>query len=154
MRTGSARRILGAMTDHNEGYRHIVVGVDGGDEAQAALAEALRLARASKGQLDVLVAVPEGAARTRSYAEIADAAAARAGDLHATTYLVDGDPAEAILRHADREHCDLIVLGCRSRVGPNPATSASTTTAVSERSRVPVLMVRRIAGDDPPASGS
>jgi nucleotide-binding universal stress UspA family protein len=143
------------MTDHSDGYRHIVVGLDGGNEAWAALDEALRLARASKGRLDVLVAVPDGSGSTQPYTDIADIAASRTGGVQATSYLVDGDPAAALLEHARREHCDLIVLGCRSRIGPTPATSASTTTAVSERSQVPVLMVRRIVGDEPaPAAGA
>jgi nucleotide-binding universal stress UspA family protein len=136
------------MTDHSDGYRRIVVGLDGGDEGWAALDEALRLARSSKGRLDLLVAVPDAAESKQPYTDIADVAAARAGGLPATTYLVDGDPAAALLEHAEREHCDLIVMGCRSRLGPTPATSASTTTAVSERSHVPILMVRHIVGDE------
>lgn len=136
------------MTDHNDGYRHIVVGLDGGSEGWAALDEALRLARSSKGRLDLLVAVPDPADSKQRYSDIADVAASRAGGVLATTYLVDGDPAAALVEHAEREHCDLIVLGCRSRLGPHPATSASTTTAVSERSHVPVLMVRHIVGDE------
>jgi nucleotide-binding universal stress UspA family protein len=139
------------MRDHSEGYQHIVVGLDGGKEAWAAFDEALRLARSSKGRLDVLVADP-GENGADEYAGIAESAAARAGDFDTATYLVGGDPAAAIVEHADREHCDLIVMGCRSRIGPHPATSASTTTAVSERSRVPVLMVRHIAGDEDVAS--
>lgn len=148
MRARIARRILRSMTDHSDGYRHIVVGLDGGNEGWAALDEALRLARSSKGRLDLLVAVPDATGGKQSYADIADVAASKAGDLAATTYLVDGDPATALLEHAEREHCDLIVMGCRSRLGPTPATSASTTTAVSERSHVPVLMVRHIVGDE------
>jgi nucleotide-binding universal stress UspA family protein len=160
MRAGRVRWILLQMRDHSEGYQHIVVGLDGGKEAWAAFDEALRLARSTKGRLDVLVADPgQNGAELRSsphvadaYARVAESAAARAGDFPTTTFLVGGDPAAAIVEHADREHCDLIVMGCRSRIGPHPATSASTTTAVSERSRVPVLMVRHIAGDSDVAS--
>jgi len=60
----------------------------------------------------------------------------------------EGTPAGTETSHppndfsAALEVSDLIVMGCRSRLGPHPATSASTTTAVSERCRVPVLMVR------------
>jgi nucleotide-binding universal stress UspA family protein len=156
MRTALASADTCRMTDQSEGYQHIVVGLDGGKEAWAAFDEALRLARSSKGRLDVLVADPgPNGADLRSsppvadaYARIAESAAARAGDVPTTTFLVGGDPATAIIEHADNEQCDLIVMGCRSRIGPHPATSASTTTAVSERSRVPVLMVRHISGDE------
>jgi nucleotide-binding universal stress UspA family protein len=155
MRTARASADTFRMTDHSEGYQHIVVGLDGGKEAWAAFDEALRLVRSSKGRLDVLVADPgPNGADLRSppvadaYARIAESAAARAGDVPITTFLVGGDPAVAIIEHADKEQCDLIVMGCRSRIGPHPATSASTTTAVSERSRVPVLMVRHISGDE------
>jgi nucleotide-binding universal stress UspA family protein len=146
------------MTDHSEGYQHIVVGLDGGNEAWAAFDEALRLARSSKGRLDVLVADPgQNGADLRSspadaYARIAESAAARAGDYPTTTVLLGGDPAAAIIEHAEKEQCDLIVMGCRSRLGPHPATSASTTTAVSDRSRVPVLMVRHITDDEEAAA--
>jgi nucleotide-binding universal stress UspA family protein len=142
------------MTDHSEGYQHIVVAVDGGDEAWAAFDEAIRLARSSKGRLDVLVADPTGRTEARlpspradAYAQIALSATARAGAFATTTFVVCGDPAGAIVEHADEERCDLIVMGCRSRIGSRGATPPSTTTAVSERSRVPVLLVRQIADD-------
>jgi nucleotide-binding universal stress UspA family protein len=136
------------MTDHRGGYRHIVVALDGGNEAWAALDEAVRLARSSQGRLDLLVAVPVGSPAADDYAHLAESAALRAGAFPATTFLVDGDPAAAIIEHADKEQCDLIVMGCRSRLGPHPATSASTTTAVAERACVPILMVRHIEGND------
>jgi nucleotide-binding universal stress UspA family protein len=136
------------MTDLNEGYRHIVVALDGGDEAWAAFDEALRLARSSRGRLDVLVADPGGSTLTDTPAQIAASAVARAGQYPAQTFVVAGDPAAAILAHVAAEGCDLIVMGTRSRIGPHPATSASTTTAVSDRTHVPVLMVRHIRGDE------
>jgi nucleotide-binding universal stress UspA family protein len=156
MRAPPAEADTRRMTDHSEGYHHIVVAVDGGDEAWAAFDEAIRLARSSKGRLDVLIADPsaQNGAEVRSsrgaeaYPRIAESATARAGDFATTTFIVGGDPAVAIVEHADEERCDLIVMGCRSRIGPHAATSASTTTAVSERSRVPVLLVRQIAGDE------
>jgi nucleotide-binding universal stress UspA family protein len=143
------------MTDHSAGYHHIVVGLDGGTEAWAAFDEAIRLARSSQARLDVLVADParhdEDALRSTPSAadlQIADAAVARAGDVVASTFLVGGDAVTALVGHADEQQCDLIVMGCRSRLGPHPATSASTTTGVAARSRVPVLMVRHIVGDE------
>ncbi len=133
------------MTDRGNGYQHIVVALDGGKEAWAAFDEAVRLARSSSGRLDVLVAVPETSARADADASIARVAVARAGAYPTTTFVVEGDPADAIIDHVEQQHCDLIVMGCRSRIGPHPATSASTTTAVSDRSHVPVLLVRHIA---------
>jgi nucleotide-binding universal stress UspA family protein len=147
------------MTDRSDGFQHIVVALDGGDEAWAAFDQALRLARSSNGRLDVLVADPTNPHDpAAAYAHIAEAAVARAGSFPTRTFVVAGDPAAAILGHAEQARCDLIVMGCRARIGPHPATSASTTTAVSDRCRVPVLMVRHIAGDvdatgeGPPAS--
>jgi nucleotide-binding universal stress UspA family protein len=137
------------MTDDSGGYQHIVVALDGGNESWAAFDEALRLARASKGRLDALVAVPEGDGG--DLAGVAEQAASRAGTYPATMFVVAGEPAAAIVRHAEQQHCDLIVMGCRSRIGAHPARSASTTTAVSDRTRVPLLMVRHI-GDETPAA--
>jgi nucleotide-binding universal stress UspA family protein len=140
------------MTDHRDGYQHIVVALDGGAEAWAAFDEAARLARSSNGRLDILVADPDapndGRGRSaRHCSHVAETAVARASDVPATAFVVNGEPASAIVEHADREHCDLIVMGCRSRLGSHPATSASTTTAVSDHTRVPVLLVRQISGD-------
>jgi nucleotide-binding universal stress UspA family protein len=137
------------MADRSAGFQHIVVALDGGDEAWAAFDQALRLARSSNGRLDVLVADPAGPHGPGvTYTQIAESAVARAGSFPARTFVVTGDPAAAILGHAEQAHCDLIVMGCRSRIGSHPATSASTTTAVSDRCRVPVLMVRHITGDE------
>jgi nucleotide-binding universal stress UspA family protein len=136
------------MTDNSGGYQHIVVALDGGDEAWAAFDQAFRLARSTNGLLDALVVVPGASARASANANIAGPAIARAGAFPITTFVVEGDPADAILDHVEQQHCDLIVMGCRSRVGPHPATSASTTTAVSDRSHVPVIMVRHIPGDE------
>ena len=143
------------MADRSDGFQHIVVALDGGDEAWAAFDQALRLARSSGGRLDVLVADPSSQhAPEAAYAQIAESAVARAGSFPAQTFVVAADPATAILEHAERAGCDLIVMGCRARIGRHPATSASTTTAVSERCRVPVLMVRHISGDEDATGGA
>ena len=136
------------MKARSDGYQHVVVALDGGEEAWAAFDEALRLARSSQGQLDALIALPAGSDRADAHALIAPLAAARADGYPAAIFVVEGDPADAILEHVEQHRCDLIVMGCRSRIGSHPATSASTTSAVSERAHVPVLMVRHISGSD------
>ena len=137
------------MQDTGAGYRHIVVALDGGDESWAALREAIRLARTAHAALDLLVAVPPGAAPSvlEAHHAIARDAMARTRRLPATSYVVEGDPDSAIVEHADSHGCDLIVMGCRSGLGPGGPPTDSITTAVSQRARIPVLIVRNL-GDD------
>lgn len=153
-RSPDARRAglpdTGAMDEDAQGYRHIVVALDGGNESWAALHEAVRIARSSQARLDLLVAIPDGApAGAREASEdVARRAASRAGDLPVMRYVVEGDPATAIVDHADTLRCDLIVMGCRSRIAPSEKLGESVTTAVSQRARVPVLVVRHIGDDE------
>jgi nucleotide-binding universal stress UspA family protein len=100
------------MTDHTGGYQHIVVVLDAGNESWAAFDEALRLARASKGRFDALVAVPDGDGH--DLAGVAEQAASRAGTYPATMFVIAGEPAAAIVRHAEQQHCDLIARASRS----------------------------------------
>jgi nucleotide-binding universal stress UspA family protein len=58
--------------------------------------------------------------------------------------LVDkGDhPYEAILRHAKKAKCDLIVMGSHGRTGLASILLGSETSKVLTHSKIPVLVVR------------
>jgi nucleotide-binding universal stress UspA family protein len=55
--------------------------------------------------------------------------------------IVNGDPAEEILKAARRLKADLIVMGTQGRRGPKRLFFGSTADAVLRRSTVPVLVV-------------
>jgi len=71
-----------------------------------------------------------------------DLAAAPA--LHVAT----GDPADEIVRFADREHMDVIVMGTHGRTGVRKAFFGSTAARVLKRATTPLLMVPAPHGVD------
>ncbi len=147
------------MTEQRAGYTRILVAVDGSRESSAALEEAVRLARASHARLDLLAVVSMRSAATwaassqpvdvveRLFADVKDVSPALFDGLSATAFLAEGDPGAAIVAHAAAHGNDLIVMGCRSRIGPVPLPTPSTTSAVMRNVHVPVLVVRRIDED-------
>jgi nucleotide-binding universal stress UspA family protein len=56
--------------------------------------------------------------------------------------LEDGDPCEVILRTAEEDHCDLIVLGTHGRTGLSRAILGSIAEQVLRRASCPVLTMR------------
>jgi nucleotide-binding universal stress UspA family protein len=140
-------------------YQSIVVGTDGSETAQRAVAEATRLAKALGGQVHLvsayeplrgarIVGAPEAAAMVwdvqpdavvRSVADQA-AAAVRIGGAEAKVHIVTGDPADALLEIAEQENADLIVVGNRGMHGVTRVLG-SVPNKVSHRARCSVLIV-------------
>lgn len=60
--------------------------------------------------------------------------------------LVDGSPAREIVRYAEDEGCDLVVMGTHGRGGIDRLLLGSVAERVVRSSNVPVLTIR--AGDD------
>lgn len=56
--------------------------------------------------------------------------------------LVTGDPADEIVRVADQEKCDLIVIGTHGRTGLRRLLMGSVAEAVVRRANCPVLTVK------------
>lgn len=57
----------------------------------------------------------------------------------------DGEPAEEILRVADEEHCNLIVMGTQGKTGLERLLLGSVAEQVMRRARCPLLAVRPAA---------
>ena len=57
-------------------------------------------------------------------------------------HLVTGEPAEAIVRLAESEQCDLIVMGTHGRKGLSRLLMGSVAEAVVRRSHCPVMTLR------------
>lgn len=146
-------------------YGSIVVGTDGSETAQRAVAEATRLAKALGDKIQLvaayeplrgarIVGAPEGAAKVwdlkpdsavESVVEQA-AAAVRMGGVEVIAHTVTGDPADALLEVAERENAGLIVVGNRGMHGMKRVLG-SVPNKVSHRASCSVLIVSTDAAD-------
>jgi nucleotide-binding universal stress UspA family protein len=148
-------------------YRRILVAVDGSPAAAKGLREAIRLAKAQNARLFILHVVNkfyvyasmegaglaadlpamlrEGGKRILAKAE----AAAQKGNIRPTILMretVGGPTADPILREAQRQRADLIVLGTHGRRGLRRLVMGSDAEQVVRTARVPVLLVRARPG--------
>jgi nucleotide-binding universal stress UspA family protein len=140
-------------------YEAIVVGTDGSETAQRAVAEATRLAKALESELHLVsayeplrgvrvVGAPEGSAEAwavppdaKVQAVVDEAAAAcRLSGVGVKSHTVTGDPADALLEIAERQKADLIVVGSRGMHGVTRVLG-SVPNKISHRARCNVLIV-------------
>ncbi len=141
-------------------FKNILVGVDRSEHAQAALREAIDIARTQQSSITVIVAystvmpwgpvsplpqiaVDDFVAGVRLDAQtIADETAALIPkEVKSQVLLVDCPPAQALLDEAATGHHDLIVVGSRGRGDATSLLLGSVSHAVLHHSRVPVLIV-------------
>jgi nucleotide-binding universal stress UspA family protein len=143
-------------------YKRILVPTDGSEITQRAVAAAVGLAKALGAEIFTLCVkepFPYGAvaemqptppqeffdAQERTAARhvraVMDACDAAGIVCHAQT--VEGlQPWEAIVEHAAKERCDLIVMGSHGRKGLASLFLGSETRDVLSHSKVPVLLIR------------
>ncbi|MGD1053317.1 MAG: universal stress protein [Candidatus Dormibacteria bacterium] len=141
-------------------FHSILVPVDGSAHADAALTQAVDLARCQRARITLLSAwrpfvwyggavAPVGVdveqleseveAETRN---IAEAARGRVPEgIEVDTAIVCERPADAIIHEVERGGHDLIVMGSRGRGGLRSLLLGSVSTSVLHRSRVPVMVV-------------
>jgi len=138
----------------------IVVGTDGSDSAQRAVAEAIRMAEALNAEIHLVSAfeplrgakiagAPEGAAKV--WAPLPDAtvektlteaaAAVRFRGLEVSTHAVEKDPADALVEVADEVGASMIVVGNRGMHGARRLMLGNVPNKVSHRARCNVLIV-------------
>ena len=133
----------------------ILVGYDGSSEADRALDLAAELARASRGTLIIEHVVSIGAeayaagvldldALEAALGKMLDGAVERANraGVTATKVLSRGDVATTILREAERERVDLIVVGSLGRGRMARMLMGSVADKLVRAAPVPVLVVR------------
>ncbi len=140
-------------------YKSIVVGTDGSETGERAVAEATALAEAVGAKIHVvsayegvrgakIVGAPAGAQKVwevRPDAEvnnIVDQAVAkiRARDVEVQAHTLETDPVDALLKVAEKESADLIVVGSRGMHGAGRVLG-SVPNKVSHRARCSVLIV-------------
>ena len=144
-------------------YRNILLAVDGSAYGNGTIPYAMRLARETGARITAIhVTRPRvemaigklGAffmsdAYTKSAAQQADAvldtvkrAAGAAGVSLSQVRVEHEHPWEAIVRAADEEKCDLILMASHGHKGITGLLLGSETTKVLSHSRVPVLIWR------------
>lgn len=138
----------------------IVVGTDGSDTAKQAVAEATRLAKALGAELQVvssykplrgakIVGAPEGAVKV--WGPMMDvevdailnqaAAAAKAQGVEVAIHAVEGDPADALLKVADKVGASTIVVGNQGMHGAKRFVLGAVPNEISHKARCNVLIV-------------
>ena len=141
----------------------IVVGTDGSETASQAVRQAIDLARALEGRVELVSAyepvsnqrlreeaqqVPQDVqwmvnpredveATLRDAARLAEDAGVQVG-----TYARQGDPADAILDVAEEQRADLIVVGNKGMTGAKRFLLGSVPNKVSHHAPCSVLIVR------------
>lgn len=137
-------------------YRKILVGYDGSPSAKNALVTACRLARTTGSWLKVVASIPEYAGDLelvgisnikeaiegpgRALLEEAKGIAARE-NAHILTNLEQGEPFERIVRVAEEEQCDLIVMGRRGTTRLERELIGGVTARVIGHTTKDVLVV-------------
>lgn len=140
-------------------YASIVVGTDGSESAQRAVAEATRLAKALGGELHLVSAfepqrgvriagAPTEAAKIWTPTPDADVqtviheaeATVKMSGVAVKSHTVTGDPADALLKVAEQEKADLIVVGNRGMHGV-ARVLGSVPNKVSHHAHCNVLIV-------------
>ena len=138
-------------------FERILLATDGSPDAKEALAYARDLALRDGAQVIIVQAfrpVPTSLGEpwggqiivrhTTAAREIANEAAQelRKAGLEPIVEVLEGPPADAILRVADVRQCDLIVMGCRGYSILTSLLLGSVSHRVLAHAHAPVLIVR------------
>jgi nucleotide-binding universal stress UspA family protein len=144
-------------------FSAIVVGTDGSDTAQKAVAQAIDLASRLDAVVHVVSAyepVPEQRLRTEAREVPSDlqwiinpredvdatlesaAEQLRAAGVPVETYARQGDPADAILDVAEERNADLIIVGNKGMTGAKRFLLGSVPNKVSHHAPCSVLIIR------------
>ena len=136
-------------------FRKLLVAMDGSEQANAALRIAVDLAQHYRASLGLLHAFPHVsdllgtveyenliAERASAGEALLDAARNQVGDtVPVETQLIEGPPAQAILRVAHEDGYGMIVMGSRGRGQIAGALLGSVSHTVAQRAHCPVLIV-------------
>ena len=146
-------------------FRSIVVGTDGSDTATQAVRQAIELARAVGARIDLVSAYePVSDARLREQSiqvpedlqwmvnprdDVqatlhAAASEIRAAGVEVEVFVLQGDPADAILDVAEERGSDLIVIGNKGMTGAKRFLLGSVPNKVSHHAPCSVLIIRTV----------
>jgi len=162
-RTGLSRLLMGSVTARVIGhspvnvlvvprgvtlsFQKILVGSDGSPGSLVAWEEALGIAKKQRSSL-IAASVARGDAEVVLAEEILRelAAAAAAQGIAVETLTLKGRPDAALLKTAQEQQVNLIIMGSHGRTGLARLLMGSTTERVIGQSPCPVLVVKRARG--------
>ncbi len=136
--------------------KSILVSTDFSTCSESALAMATALARDSgaklfivhveeiplaTGSAEYLYSVPEPA--TAELKKLLSEVVPKDPNIPYEHHLLAGDPAEAIIRMAEQENIDMIVIGSHGRTGLTRLLMGSVAEAIVRRATCPVLTVKQ-----------
>jgi nucleotide-binding universal stress UspA family protein len=141
----------------------VVVGTDGSPNAEAALRQAAKIAKAEGAAVHVVTAYPDiptygesiasSAKRDRiDLREVAEQVLTRvegeleADGLEVVTDAREGDPAKVILDVAKEQDADLIVVGARGLTGLRRFLLGSVSSKLSHHADCSLMIVREKSG--------
>ena len=134
---------------HAMTIERILVGVDGSEDSRRALEWAAELAAPLGAEvvavhaLGLLEHLEAGADLVSVFEERWCAPLAEHPEVRARRVVEDGPPAMVLLRLADQEEADLVVVGSRGVGGFDELLLGSTSTQVTHHARVPVTVIPR-----------
>ena len=139
----------------------ILVPVDGSQHAKKALERAITQAKMSGSSITVMYVVHTrvyGAAQEAGFVTIAPLirdleeygnrilqearATGQAAGIDTNTFLVHGLPADEMVKKAETEKYDMIVIGSRGRTTAKSLLLGSVSNRVSHQAKCPVLIVK------------
>ena len=144
-------------------FKHILIATDGSDRSERSIKLGVELARTTGAKVTAVMAtwpIPpiyvEGAGsivrneeleqNARDFAKrclaVASEAAHLAGVACETVHAIETRPHEAIVRTAEANHCDLIVMASHGRSGASAVLLGSETQKVLAHTKLPVLVTR------------
>ena len=131
-----------------------LVGIDGSPESLAALDGVVRLIGPRLGRLTLAAVLEHGYEKTtagideekRARARL-ETAAKSVSPVSAETVLLQGQPADALSRHVEREGHDVIAIGSRGR-GASKVFLGSVATRLARQSPTAVLIVSGVAREE------
>jgi universal stress protein A len=122
--------------------RQIVVATDFSPHSEHAFEAALALAAHFGARLHVLHVAPHEREREAAIARLEALAAERLTAADSTVVVTSGVPASEIVRYADREKADLIVMGTHGRTGLAHVLRGSVAEQVVRHGPCKVLTIR------------
>lgn len=143
----------------SELFKKIVIATDGSEYSANAINYAVELARISESKIfaiyvvdtGVFMSIPMDVAWMNMYemlkkegdeATAMVESAARAANVEIECFTVEGHPAEEIIKLADNNSADIIIMGTLGKSGLDRFLLGSVAEKVSRISRIPVMIVR------------
>lgn len=134
------------MTDSTAIHiREILFASDFSPHSDHALDAALTLAQHFGARLHLLHVVDHSREQEAARARLRALAEARVAAVEFTVAIATGSPASQIVKHAEREKVDLIVMGTHGRTGLAHVAQGSVAEAVVRHAPCLVLTIRRAA---------